>query len=321
MVPAGVRSAAAGSNQPVRRWSLPDLALLRERPWQVALVAGLLVVAAAALFFTVGPGAQTSVPRVAGTTRLVAERALTLAHLDPKVDSTFDENTRAGVVLSSNPQAGRQVSRGSTVTLTVSKGPERYNVPQVTGRTQADAQQRIADQKLTVGSVTQAFSETVPEGQVISTSPVADTSVKRASQVALVISKGREPIALADWTGQPVDQAVAALTEGKLLKVDATKHDWSDTVPKDAVISQSPATGNLFAGDVVTLVVSNGPQLIAVPDVFGKQDREARQILEAAGFTVKVDRFAGGPFGTVTLQSVPAGSQAPKGSTITLTVV
>jgi serine/threonine-protein kinase len=71
----------------------------------------------------------------------------------------------------------------------------------------------------------------------------------------------------------------------------------------------------------VTLVVSKGPQLVVVPDVFGRQEREARSQLEGLGFTVKVDRFAGGPFGTVTLQSVPAGTKAPKGSTITLTVV
>jgi eukaryotic-like serine/threonine-protein kinase len=320
MVPAGIGSGGARSSRPVRRWSLPDLASLRERPWQVALVAGLLVVAAAALFFTVGPGAKTSVPRVEGLTRLVAERALTVAHLDTKVRPAFDETTIAGVVLSSDPRAGRQVGRGSAVTLTVSKGPERYNVPQVTGRTQTDAEQRIVDQNLTIGPVSKAYDETVPEGQVISSSPAADTRVKRASEVTLVISQGRQPIKLADYSGQPVDQAVKAMTDAQ-LKVDATKHDWSDTVPKDYVISQSPATGTLFTGGMVTLVVSKGPQLVAVPDVFGKQEQEARSTLEALGFTVKVNRFAGGPFGTVTLQSVPPGTPAPKGSTITLTVV
>jgi serine/threonine-protein kinase len=320
MAGADTRSPGGGSNGSAGRWNLPDIAFLREHRWQVALVAGLLVAAATLLFFTVGPGATTTVPVVKGSTRVDAERALALAHLDAKVNSSFDETARAGVVLLGDPPAGRQVRRGSTVTLTVSKGPERYSVPQLAGRTQADAEQRIKDQKLTVGPVSKAYNETVPEGQVISTSPAADTQVKRASEVTLVISQGRQPITLADWTGQPVDQAVKALTEAK-LKVDATKHGWSDTVPKDAVISQSPATGTLFTGGLVTLVVSKGPQLVAVPDVFGKQEAEARSILEALGFTVKVDRFAGGPFGTVTLQSVPPGTQAPKGSTISLTVV
>jgi serine/threonine-protein kinase len=193
-------------------------------------------------------------------------------------------------------------------------------VPKLIGRTQADAEQRVLDARLTVGTVAKAFSETVPQGQVISTSPAADTLVKRAAAIDLVISQGREPIQLADWTGQPVDQAVAAMTEAK-LKVDATKQAWSDTVPKGAVVSQSPATGTLFKGGLVTLVVSKGPQLVAVPDVVGRQEQAARSILEHLGFTVKVERALGGFFSTVRLQSIDAGTKAPQGSTITLTVV
>jgi serine/threonine-protein kinase len=87
------------------------------------------------------------------------------------------------------------------------------------------------------------------------------------------------------------------------------------------VISQSPANGTLYQGDAVTLVVSKGPELVLVPDVFGKQEGEATTILQGLGFKVDVQRFAGGPFGTVTSQSVAANTEAPKGSTITLTVV
>jgi beta-lactam-binding protein with PASTA domain len=321
MAGAASRPPGPGSNRFAGRWNLPDVPFLRERPWQAALVAGLLVVAAAALlFFTVGPGATTTVPVVKGSTRIDAEKALALAHLDTKVVSSFDETTRVGVVLLGEPPAGREVRRGSTVTLTVSKGPERYSVPQVAGRTQADAQQRIIDQRLTVGPVSKAYNETVPEGQVISTSPAADTMVKRASEVTLVISQGRQPIKLEDYTGQPVDQAVKAMTDAE-LKVDATKHDWSDTVPKDYVISQSPATGTLFTGGLVTLVVSKGPQLVPVPDVVGQQEQNARAALQGLGFKVKVDRVLGGFFGTVRDQSIPGGTKAPAGSTITLTLV
>ena len=235
--------------------------------------------------------------------------------------TSFDETAKAGVVLAADPPAGREVGRGSTVTLTVSQGQERYAVPQLVGRTQAEAQQRLTDAKLAVGKVTEAFSETVPQGQVISTSPAANTSVKRATAVALVVSKGRQPIQLQDWTGKPADQAVKALTGAK-LKVDATKQDFSPTVPKGSVISQSPATGTLFQGDSVTLVVSKGPELVLVPSVFGRQEGEATSILEALGFTVNVTPEHGGPLvGLVLKQSVGGGTQAPKGSTITLTVV
>ena len=193
-------------------------------------------------------------------------------------------------------------------------------MPQLVGRTQAEAEQRLIEHRLTTGKVTQAFSETVPQGQVVSTSTAAESSVKRATAVALVISKGRQPITILDWTGKPANQAFKTLSDAK-LKVDATKQDWNDTIPKGSVISQSPATGTLFQGDLVTMVVSKGPQFVVVPDVFGHQEGEARSILEGLGFVVKVDRIAGGLFGTVRFQSIPAGTPTPTGSTITLSVV
>ncbi|MBE3075276.1 MAG: Stk1 family PASTA domain-containing Ser/Thr kinase, partial [Actinobacteria bacterium] len=318
---AGARSAGAGLGPSGPRWHLPDLGRWSGRNRTVALIALGLVAAAAALwFFTAGPGAETAVPKVVGSTSRVAQRALASAHLDAVVVRSFDETVNAGLVLAGDPPAGREIRRGSTVTLTVSQGPERYRVPRLVGHTRAEAEERVTDARLTVGKVSEAFSETVPQGQVISTSPAASSSVKRATSVALVISRGRQPIAVQDWTGQPVDQAVNALTDAK-LKVDATKADWNDTVPKGSVMSQSPATGTLFQGDHVTLVVSKGPQLVPVPNVIGQQERTARSMLERLGFSVKTKRALGGFFRTVRLQSVPAGTGTPRGSTITLTVV
>ena len=310
-----------GSHASGSRWHLPPPGPLRRRPWLVALIALALVMSAGSLyFFTVGPGGKTAVPRVVGSTSAVARQALATSHLEAVVVRSFDETVKAGLVLACDPPAGREIRRGSTVTLTVSKGRERYDVPELVGRTQAEAQQRVTDALLMVGKVSKAFSETMPQGQVISTSPAAKTSVKRATPVALVISRGREPIQLADWTGQPVDQAVAAITAAT-LKVDATKQAFSDTVPKGSVVSQSPANGSLFAGELVTLVVSKGPELVVVPNLISQQEAPAKATLEALGFTVKIERAFGGIFGTVRLQSTPPGTKAPQGTTITLTVV
>lgn len=320
VVPQDMMSVGMGAGTTGRRWQLPDFGPLRGRNWPVVLAAFLLVAAAAVLFFVVGPGARTVVPNVVGSTTLVAQRTLTQAHLDTKVVRSFDESVGAGVVLVGDPVAGSEVGRGSTVTLTISKGPERFAVPQLIGRTQADAEQRLSDAQLTVGTLSQAFSETVPQGQVMSTTPSANTSVKPASPVALVISQGRQPIQLADWTSQPLDQAVSALTQAN-LRVDSTQQAWSATVPQGSVISQSPATGTLFQGGLVTLVVSKGPELVPVPNVVGQQEQPARTILQGLGFKVKMDLVFGGMFGTIRLQSVNPGTPAPKGSVITLTVV
>jgi len=57
---------------------------------------------------------------------------------------------------------------------------------------------------------------------------------------------------------------------------------------------------------------------VLVPQVIGKQEGEATSILEALGLKVKIERAFGGFFGTVRLQSVDPGANAPRGSTITL---
>jgi eukaryotic-like serine/threonine-protein kinase len=302
-------------------WHLPDLGPERRRNSLIGLAAVFLVAAASTLyFFTAGPGGRTSVPRVVGLTSLVAQKSLTVASLDSRVVRSFDETVAAGVVLAGAPAAGREMPRGSMVVLTISKGPERFDVPKVIGRTKAEAEQRVTDAQLSLGATSEEFSETVPQGQIISTSPDAGSHVKRATSVALVVSKGRQPVDFENWTGRPADQAVAALSGAK-LKVQATSQEWSDTVPKGSVITQSPPTGPLHQGDLVTLVTSKGPELVLVPDVVGKQAQEAQSLLESLGLTVTIDQKFGGFFHTVRVQSVAPGTPTPKATTVTLTVV
>jgi serine/threonine-protein kinase len=308
VVPVPQRDAAPAGDGPRHRW-----------PWAV-LVLALVAAAAGTWFFLAGPGARTTVPAVVSLTLDQAEQRLTSSHLTAHVERAFDEKVRSGVVLTSDPGAGADLGRGSSVRLTVSKGPERYTVPDLVGSKRSDAERQLAARRLQVGDVSQAYDETIPAGQVVSTDPAAGASVKRATQVALVLSKGREPIDVVDWTGQPADTAVASLTNAGLT-VDSTRQEFSTTIPKGSVVRQDPAGGTLFRGGKVTVVVSKGPEMVRVPDVERKQEDEARAILERAGFKVTVQRFLGGAFGTVRLQDPGGGSLAPKGSTVTLTVV
>ena len=315
---AATAAGAAVATRPDRDEARPQ----RRGPWRWAVAALLLLAAVAAglWYFTMGPGSSTVVPAVAGKTYEQAERELDAAHLNAKRVDAFDEKVGKGSVITENPGPGSEVGRSTTVTLTVSKGPERYAVPELVGSTQTEAKARLAENRLTLGNATQAFDEKVPAGQIVSTTPKAGTQLKRGAAVNIVLSKGRQPIEVPDFTGKPADQAVAALT-GAGLKVDATKQEFSTDVPKGSVISQAPATGTLFRGEQVVLVVSKGPEMVKVPDVEGRQLDEARKILEAAGFKVEVDNFMGGIFGTVRSQDPAGDSEAPKGSTVTLVVV
>ncbi|GAA4405934.1 Stk1 family PASTA domain-containing Ser/Thr kinase [Fodinibacter luteus] len=289
------------------------------RRWWPAVVASALVAALTAWFFVLGPGATATVPSVQGRPQDEAVSAVRTASLDPRVSEAFDETVPKGQVVSADPGPGTTVRRGTDVAIVVSKGPERYEVPPVVGMSLAEASARIEEGNLAVGKVSKAFDEKVPEGQVVSAKPGPGASLKKDTAVAMTVSKGRQPITVPDHTGKNAEKAARALDELG-LDVDASREENSDTVPKGRVISQSPRDGTLYRGDTVTLVVSKGPVMVDVPDVVGQQLDPARRTLEGAGFEVEVRRALGGFFGTVRLQD-PAGGKAPKGSTITLTIV
>lgn len=285
----------------------------------LAAILAVLVVIGAAWTFLAGPGALRDVPAVAGEDRLLAQGELEQAGFRTEVQEAFSESVPAGTVISTDPSGG-QARAISPVQVVVSKGPERYAVPDVTNQTLGTATEMITAANLALGARTEDWSETIAAGNVVRTDPKAGTQLAPGRQVAVVTSKGREPIAVADWTGKSFADARSTLEDrGIVVKVAEERND--DKVAEGRVISQEPGEGTLHKGDTVTFVVSKGPVTVAVPQVQGRQEGEATRTLEAAGFRVKVDRIMGGIFGTVRETDPPAGTRAPKGSTVVMKVV
>ncbi|WP_433955976.1 Stk1 family PASTA domain-containing Ser/Thr kinase [Janibacter indicus] len=294
------------------------------RGWRRALVALLLVVAVAAgggwWWTQEGPGSTVVVPDVTGLSRADAEASLTQdGDLGYVESAAFDEQVPKGEVITSNPPTGTELSKGSDVTVVVSKGPERYEVPDLTGRTAAQARTTLERRTLTVGATTQAWDDDVAKGRIVSTTPAPGTEVKRDAKVALVVSKGPEPVAVPTVTGQGAEAATGAIEEAG-LEVTRADDAYSTSVPKGSVISQSPSSGTLLPGETVMITVSKGPEMVAVPSVEGLSRSVATTKLEAAGFKVAVQTFLGGPLDEVRA-SRPSGGTAPKGSTVTILVV
>lgn len=96
--------------------------------------------------------------------------------------------------------------------------------------------------------------------------------------------------------------------------------EFSDKVPKGKVISQNVAPNTtLHRLDQVSLIISKGPEMVAVPNVFGKNEGDARAALESAGFTVSVKRTFGDS--KRVLNSNPSsGTLAKVGSNVTITL-
>ncbi|AKU17135.1 Stk1 family PASTA domain-containing Ser/Thr kinase [Luteipulveratus mongoliensis] len=309
--PAGARRAVA---------TAPDER--RTGWWIAAAVAVLLAVCGggAAWWFTAGPGGTVTVPNVAGQGRGVAVRTIDDAGLSVQVREVFNESVGRNTVVRTIPGGGADQRKSDAVVVEVSKGPERFIVPQVVNVDQQAAQTRITQAHLKVAGVTEAFDETVPAGRVVSADPTVGSQLKKDAAVRLVVSKGRQPITVPVVTGKPQAEAESAVT-GAGLKVTLAPQAFDDTIPAGSVISQTPANGTLFKGQEVTLVISKGPEMVTVPRVIDMNAKDARRTLEDAGLKVKVSRVFGGIFDTVRDQDPQPGTSTPKGTEVKISVV
>ena len=259
-------------------------------------------------------------PETTGRTLTDVQADLDALGLRTQVEEEFSDDVDTGSVTRSDPEGGSSVHKRAEVQLYVSKGVDMKTVPEVTGKSQDEAQRSLTDAGLAVGAVTDAYSEDVPQGQVISQSVAAGTSLAHDSAVDIVLSKGREPLTVPTLSGLSASAAKSAIED--LGLVAAPTEAYSDTVAEGQVISQQTREGStLHRGDSVAYTVSKGPEKVAIPDVVGLQREEARSLLESAGFTVKEEAILGGFFGTVRSSDPAAGTMTKKGSTVTITIV
>jgi serine/threonine-protein kinase len=287
----------------------------------IILLLGLLT-GSGAWYLAVGRYHQ--VPDVAGTSRATAVDELRRAgfSVDSAVDQAYSETTAAGTVLGSRPDAGSHLLSGHSVRLVISRGAERFVVPQVAGRSYPEAEQAFAG--IPVQLVRRSTADptgTIAPGQVIRTDPGPTAKVKRDSVVTVYVSTGPPIVAVPDVVGKAEDEASSTLTKaGFKLNLDRA---YSDTVPAGSVIRQDPvAKASVAKFSTVNLVISRGPELITLPQIRnGTPLVLAQRRLEQLHLKVRVKRAFGGFLGTVVGMDPSAGTQVPPGTEIVLTVV
>ena len=267
-----------------------------------------------------GPGSYLTMPATDGRPLAEVQAELNAMGLASTVEEEFSDDVASGSITRSDPEGGEPVHKRAEVQLYVSKGVDMKNVPDLAGKSQDDAKKALTEAGLALGAITDAYSEDVPQGQVISQSVASGTSVPHDTAVDVVLSKGREPLTVPSLGGMTADAAKTAI---EALGLVATPTEaFSDTVAEGQIISQQTNEGTiLHRGDTVAYTVSKGPEKVAVPDVVGRQRQEARTILENAGFTVQEEAILGGFFGTVRQTDPAGGTMLKKGSVVTITIV
>ena len=133
-------------------------------------IAGLIGIAGWYQLF--GPGAANAIPSVVGGTKVEAIATMEKFGIKVKVKkSIFDELVPKGKIITMSPPAGSRLAEGESITVVLSKGPERYEVPNVKGKNLSEATVALANAKLVLGKTQSEFSATVPKDRVISLSP------------------------------------------------------------------------------------------------------------------------------------------------------
>jgi len=171
--------------------------------------------------------------KVTGNPAGTARDMLSAHGLEVNPESKYEFNELPeGTVIRQSPEAGARVKKGDVVTLTISKGIEQVQVPDLRKCTEAEAAQRLLDNNLERGNnIDSAYDDTIPEGCIISQTPQAGSSVNAHSKVDYVVSLGKEEILyrMKDFSvNEPANSESVISANISLLDANGTVVDeWS----------------------------------------------------------------------------------------------
>jgi beta-lactam-binding protein with PASTA domain len=293
----------------------------RGRGWLLALLAVLVLAGIAVGAWLLLAPKQVEVPNVVGRKAATAAQILQNEGFEVNVENVRSDSVKADRVATQRPQPGKLAKQGSTVSIIVSSGPGEATLPFVRGSRRAEAQRRLEAAGFKV-DVREEFSDDVPRGRVMETSPSERSRLERGRTVTLVVSRGPQKVEVPDVVDRDRDQA-ERLLETAGFQVSFRQREDADKEP-GTVLEQDPAAGKqLSKGATVELIVAKEPAEVAIPNVVNQNVNDAIASLEDAGFRVRQrPRTVGSPDQNdlVLEQNPPADEKRKKGARVFLTV-
>ncbi|MDP1809457.1 MAG: Stk1 family PASTA domain-containing Ser/Thr kinase [Actinomycetota bacterium] len=198
----------------------------------------------------------------------------------------------------------------------------RNEVPSLTGKTLAEAQDLAAKNKLKVEAGGKIFDDNTAAGHIVDQTPAAGEKLPAGGIISVRLSKGRQLVTVPDLNDKFQNEAMRTISNLGLRVGDITR-DYNDRVGEDYVISsEPPANGKVAKGTYINLLVSRGPRPLKVPLLIGKTAAEARSTLASLGLVIHADE-ANDPeveAGRVISQDPAQGVPINRGESVTVTV-
>ena len=242
----------------------PNVKKKRSNKWLKVLIATFLLLAiGTTLALTVIPGffipKDVKIPDVSGMKYETAVNALVEKGFEvAEPNIVYTDDVEAGKVIKTSPAAGRIVKENSKITIYQSGGKKKSKMSNLIGK-DFDSLKKELEGKYKI-VVRYDVDDKKPKGEIVEQSPAADQMVVEAEQdVKVWVSKGPYQILPVDFSGWTENSVNSYLNEKKLIP--DIKREYSDTIEKGLVISQSPKPGvPLKEGDKVTVAISDGPK-------------------------------------------------------------
>jgi beta-lactam-binding protein with PASTA domain len=261
-----------------------------------ALLAFGLLIAVGGYWF--GIGRYTSAPDLLSYDKATATQRAKLLGFKLKFTEQFSDTQPKDKIISQDPGANERVLKGGLITLTVSRGPEVYPVPDIVGKAFDLATQDLQTIRVK-WTRTDRFDDTIPSGSVVDTNPKVGQPIRPNATLQVFVKN------IEDAKNQLAQVGIQA-DHVQITQVDSQK-------PQGEVVQQDPSGGSVQDGMVIKLSISNGPPLVTVPDYTGQQVDAARADLQSKGLQAAVFGF-----GTVRNQNPAPNTQVPPGTTVQL---
>lgn len=273
---------------------------------------------------------EQEVPDLLGKSYSEAKEALNSLGLGIQLGETrASSDYEPGQIIEQSVEAGTKVEANTTIIVDICGDGEELTVPDVIGQTQERAVKALEDMGFTV-DVTEAFDENTAKGNVISTSPKAESKEKRGGVIRLVVSKGKEEkeeeVTVPKIEGLTEGEAKSSLQSAGLTSGTA-RSAFSDTVEEGRIISQSIKSGTKVPKDTaVSYEVSKGKEIkevyIGNAERNGSSESAVTNYLTERGLNVsRTEQYHESiPKGNVISYSPGNGSTVTAGSTVNIVV-